>query len=42
MKTYQPNNGPIKFVVVNSEYNDDHTYNKTIICTHASDTPSFR
>lgn len=31
MKTYQPNNGPIKFVVVNSEYNDDHTYNKTII-----------
>ena len=31
MKTYQPNNGPIKFVVVNTEYNDDHTYNKTII-----------
>lgn len=31
MKTYQPNNGPIKFVVVNSEYNDDHAYNKTII-----------
>ena len=31
MKTYQPNNGPIKFVVVNTEYNDDHTYNKTTI-----------
>ena len=31
MKTYQPNNGPIKFVVVNTEYNDDHTYNKTIM-----------
>lgn len=31
MKTHQPNNGPIKFVVVNTEYNDDHTYNKTII-----------
>lgn len=31
MKTYQPNNGPIKFVVVNSEYNDDHTYNKIIM-----------
>lgn len=31
MKTYQPNNGPIKFVVVNSEYNDDRAYNKTII-----------
>ena len=31
MKTYQPNNGPIKFVVVNSEYNDDPAYNKTII-----------
>lgn len=31
MKTYQPNNSPIKFVIAITKYNDDHSYKKTII-----------